>query len=100
MDICRKLAVSRPEAFLPYLATCLNNLGARQSDLGQREAALTSAQEAVDTLWPFFIATPRAFARNMAPMLRTTLARLQALGQEPPPELLQRIQAVNDEAGA
>jgi len=36
------------EAVLPYLATALNNLVAMQSEAGQREAALATAQEAVE----------------------------------------------------
>ena len=40
----------RPDAFLPDLATSLNNLGIRLSDLGRREEALAASQEAVETL--------------------------------------------------
>ena len=48
VDIYRRLAEARPDAFLPDLAASLNNLGIRQSALGQREAALASTLEAVD----------------------------------------------------
>ncbi|HRI68216.1 MAG TPA: tetratricopeptide repeat protein [Polyangium sp.] len=47
VGIYRQLAEGRPGAYLPNLASSLNNLGIRQSDLGQREAALASTQEAV-----------------------------------------------------
>lgn len=48
MDIRRKLAEARPDAFLPYLAMSLNNLGNRLSELGQREPALEAAGEAAE----------------------------------------------------
>ena len=47
VDLYRKLAEARPDAFLPDLAMSLNNLGTMQSALGQREAALASTREAV-----------------------------------------------------
>ena len=48
VDIYRKLAEKRPDAFLPDLAMSLNNLGKMLSELGQREDALKATQEAVD----------------------------------------------------
>jgi tetratricopeptide (TPR) repeat protein len=47
VGIYRKLARARPAAFLAYLATSLNNLGIRHSELGRREDALQAADEAV-----------------------------------------------------
>jgi tetratricopeptide (TPR) repeat protein len=47
VHLCRELAVQRPDAFLPNLATSLNNLANRLSDLGRREDALEQAEEAV-----------------------------------------------------
>jgi tetratricopeptide (TPR) repeat protein len=44
----RRLAGTRPEAFLPDLAMSLNNLGEDLSSLGRREEALAASQEAVD----------------------------------------------------
>jgi hypothetical protein len=43
----RSLAKTRPDAFLPDLATSLNNLGFMLSELGRREDALAATQEAV-----------------------------------------------------
>jgi tetratricopeptide (TPR) repeat protein len=47
VDIRRRLAAARPDAFLPDLAMSLNNLGARLSGLGRRDEAVAAAQEAV-----------------------------------------------------
>jgi tetratricopeptide (TPR) repeat protein len=45
--IGRRLAETRPDAFLPDLASSLNNLGKDLSNLGRREEALAASQEAV-----------------------------------------------------
>jgi len=47
VDINRRLAQTRPDAFLPDLARSLNNTGAMLSDLGRDEEALGASQEAV-----------------------------------------------------
>jgi len=39
VDIRRRLAQTRPDAFLPNLAASLNNLGMMLSNLGRREQA-------------------------------------------------------------
>ncbi len=44
----RRLVVARPEAFLPDLATSLNNLGNRLSEIGRPEQALDAMREAVE----------------------------------------------------
>ncbi len=48
VDLQRKLAALRPEAFTADLTAALNRLAAVQHGAGQCEAALASAQEAVD----------------------------------------------------
>jgi len=45
--IYRRLAETRPDAFLPHLAMSLSNLGSRLSDLGRLEEAPAASQEAV-----------------------------------------------------
>jgi tetratricopeptide (TPR) repeat protein len=62
----RALATTRPDAFLSYLAMSLNNLGAMQSDLGHREAALSSSREAVWLYLRFARVLP---ARFMEPLM-------------------------------
>ena len=48
VEIRRKLAEARPDAFLSDLATSLNNLSIRLGELGRREEGLAAVQEAVD----------------------------------------------------
>ncbi|MHC4357022.1 MAG: tetratricopeptide repeat protein, partial [Planctomycetota bacterium] len=84
VEIYRRLAKDRPDAFLPDLAMSLNNLGNRLSELGRREDALTAAQEAVeiyrrlakdrpDAFLPYLATLakdrPDAFAPNLATSL-------------------------------
>ncbi|MCG7535499.1 tetratricopeptide repeat protein [Pseudoalteromonas sp. OOF1S-7] len=54
------------EADLARLAMLLNNLANRQSELGQREAALTTATEAVELLRELAKASPDAFLSGLA----------------------------------
>ncbi len=77
VDLYRKLADSRPVAFLPDLATSLNNLGIRQSALGQREAALASTQEALDLRRKLAASRPEAFLPDLA-VASTTWATSRA----------------------
>ncbi|WP_250281675.1 MULTISPECIES: hypothetical protein [unclassified Frankia] len=44
VDLFRECAVADPDAFLPNLATSLNNLSLRLADLGRREEALAAEQ--------------------------------------------------------
>jgi hypothetical protein len=94
VDIRRRLAEARPDAFLPDLAQSLNNLSLQQNALAQPEPALASAREAVEAYWPFFLAHPDAFARNTATILDNLLRLLETLGRPAPPELLERRAAV------
>jgi tetratricopeptide (TPR) repeat protein len=50
VDIRRRLAQTRPDAFLPDLAASLNNSGAMLSNLGRREEALAASQETVQLM--------------------------------------------------
>jgi hypothetical protein len=44
-----------------HLASSLNNLSLRLADLGRREDALTTIEEAVRLLAPYFLALPKAY---------------------------------------
>ncbi|MFQ5613587.1 MAG: hypothetical protein ACE5H9_15795, partial [Anaerolineae bacterium] len=77
-----------PDAFLPHLATSLNNLGDRLSEGGSPEEALGAYEEAVRTLAPFFLRLPAAFAGRIEYMARDYLEACQTLSQEPDGELL------------
>ena len=94
VEIRRRLAADRPDAFLPDLAASLNNLGAMLSDLGRREEALAAAREAVVALAPFFLGFPAAYAQRMATIFRNFLARCEESGVEPDAELLGPIAEV------
>ncbi|MFJ5273811.1 tetratricopeptide repeat protein, partial [Streptomyces sp. NPDC088358] len=56
----RQLAAARPDAFLPDLASSLNNLSIRLGELGRREDALTAIEEAVTANRQLAAARPAA----------------------------------------
>ncbi|WP_437600115.1 tetratricopeptide repeat protein [Sorangium sp. So ce590] len=95
VDCNRALVERNPDAFLPNLASSLNSLGRRQRELGQREAAVVSTLEALEAIWPFFLATPRAFARDAGTIVQNLLVGLEALEQPITPALLERIELHN-----
>ena len=66
VDISRRLAQTRPDAFLPDLARSLNNLGNSLSGLGRREEALAATQEAVDIRRRLAQTRPDAFLPDLA----------------------------------
>jgi hypothetical protein len=78
--IHRRLAETRPDAFLPDLATSLNNLGTGLSGLGHREEALAAGQEAVATHRRLAETRPNAFLRDLATSLNNVSAYLSDLG--------------------
>ena len=94
VDIRRRLAETRPDAFLPNLAMSLNNLGTMLSQLGRREEALQAAQEAVRTLLPFFERLPAAYARWMATMAKRYVVFAEENGSEGDQELMRRVMGV------
>jgi hypothetical protein len=67
VDIFRRLAHVRPDAFLPNLATSLYNLGNRLSRLGGGEDALAATQQAVDIF--------RRLARTRDPTSSSPISR-------------------------
>ncbi|MEN7343900.1 MAG: tetratricopeptide repeat protein, partial [Pseudomonadota bacterium] len=62
----RQLAAQRPDAFLPDLASSLNNLGRDLNALGRREEALTSTEEAVVIYRQLAAQRPDAFLPDLA----------------------------------
>ena len=66
LEIRRRLAQDRPDAFLPDMAGSLNNLGNTLSALGRREEALQAAQEAVDIRRRLAQDRPDAFLPDLA----------------------------------
>jgi tetratricopeptide (TPR) repeat protein len=80
-EICRRLAETRPDAFLPNLASSLNNLGAMLSALGRREEALAAASEAAEIYRRLSETRPDAFLPDLAMSLNNLGAMLSALGR-------------------
>jgi tetratricopeptide (TPR) repeat protein len=81
VDIRRQLALLRPDAFRPHLASGLNNLGNRLSDLGRREDALLATQEAVEIYRGLARQRPDAFLPDLARSLNNLGNRLSDLGR-------------------
>ena len=77
-----QLAEARPDAFLPYLATSLNNLATMLSDLGRREEALVEAQEAVQIRRQLAEARPDAFLPDLAMSLGAMSVCLRGLERQ------------------
>ena len=77
----RALAQARPDAFLPDLATALNNQSERLADLGRREEALAAIEEAATTYRALAQARPDAFLPDLAASLNNQSASLADLGR-------------------
>ena len=87
-------ALARPDAFLPDLATALNNQSERLADLGRREEALAAIEEAATTYRALAQARPAVFAGRYASSLEAQAAILSELGRD------SEAQAVQQEAAA
>jgi tetratricopeptide (TPR) repeat protein len=94
VEIYRRLAAQRPDAFLPYLAASLNNLGAMLSEMGRRAEALQATQEAVDLYRRLAAQHPDAFLPDLAGSLNNLGARLSEMGRRA--EALQATQEAVD----
>ena len=64
--IYRRLVEANPAAYLPDLATSLNNLGIRPSALGRREEALAPTEEATSIRRRLAEANPAAYLPDLA----------------------------------
>jgi tetratricopeptide (TPR) repeat protein len=80
-ELYRQLAQANPAAYLPDLATSLNNLGAMLSELGRREEALAPSQDAVAIRRQLAQANPAAYLPNLAGSLNNLGIRLSELGR-------------------
>jgi tetratricopeptide (TPR) repeat protein len=81
VDIRRRLAQARPDAFLPDLAMSLNNLGIRLSNLGRLEEALAESQNAVAIYRRLAQTRPDAFLSHLATSLNNLGSMLSSLGR-------------------
>ena len=71
LEILRKLASTSPDAYLPDVATTLNNLGALQSDLGRYSEAEGSYQEALEIRRKLASTSPDAYLPDVATTLNS-----------------------------
>jgi tetratricopeptide (TPR) repeat protein len=78
--IYRRLAATRPDAFLPDLASSLNNISVCLSNLGRREEALAASQEAVAIRRRLAATRPDAFLPDLAMSLNNLGMMLWSLG--------------------
>jgi tetratricopeptide (TPR) repeat protein len=83
VEIRRRLAVQRPDAFLPALAASLTGLGVLLSALGRREEALQATAEAVRLTLPLVARYPRAFLDRLRSRLQNLRQRCAESGQDP-----------------
>jgi tetratricopeptide (TPR) repeat protein len=81
VDIYRRLAEQRPDAYLPDLALSLNNLAVQLGDLGRHEDGLAAISEAVDTYRQLAEQRPDAHLPELAMSLNNLAVRLGDLGR-------------------
>ena len=81
VEIRRRLAAARPDAFEPDLAMSLNNLGNRLSELRRAEEALAAAGEAVEIRLRLAAARPDAFEPDLAMSLNNLGRMLSGAGR-------------------
>jgi tetratricopeptide (TPR) repeat protein len=77
----RALAEANPDAFMPDLASSLNNLSIRLAQLGRHQDALQPIEEAVGHYRALAEANPDAFMPDLASSLTTLSNRLVELGR-------------------
>jgi tetratricopeptide (TPR) repeat protein len=80
-DSLRQRARTDPDAFLPSLASALNNLSVRLGALGRREDALAAIEEAVAIRRTLAQARPEVFLPNLAMALNNLSIQLGDLGR-------------------
>jgi tetratricopeptide (TPR) repeat protein len=81
LDMYRRLAATRPDAFLPDLAGSLNNISFDLSNLGRREEALAASREGLDIYQRLAATHPDAFLPGLARCLNNLGADLSNLGR-------------------
>ncbi|MGO1025697.1 tetratricopeptide repeat protein [Streptomyces rubiginosohelvolus] len=77
----RALAEATPDAYLPHLATALNNLSVRLGEAGRRAEGLTAIEEAVGHYRALAEATPDAYLPHLATALNNLSVRLGEAGR-------------------
>ena len=69
VEVRRRLAAERPEAFMPELAASLRKLGAMQENVGQRSDALKATKEAVEIYRKLSVGEPNKYLPDLAASL-------------------------------
>ncbi len=91
MDIYRRLAETRPDAFLPDLAMSLGALGQTHLGAGRNEAAATAFEEGLTAIAPFAEQHPQAFGDLARGLGGDYIEACEKAGTEPNGALLQRV---------
>jgi hypothetical protein len=84
----------RPDAFLPDLATSLNNQSRRLSELGRREDALAAIKQALHLVLPVLERAHYFLPDGGLTLGQTYLRRCEEAERDPDPNLIQRVVAV------
>ena len=93
------MAAARPDAFLPDLAMSLHNQSGVLSDLGRRENALATIEEAIRLILPLLGRTPYVLPDSGLQLLQNYLKVCDGLEQEPDEELVERMYTILVSAG-
>jgi hypothetical protein len=99
VEAFRRLAETRPDAFLPDLAKSLNNQSNALSDLGRQEEALVAIDEAMRRILPRLEVAPYLLPDSGLQLAQSYLACAEALNREPEHELIGRMIEVLTSAG-
>ncbi|MBN2593666.1 MAG: hypothetical protein JXA81_09185 [Sedimentisphaerales bacterium] len=97
VDIYRRLAKDRPDAFLPDLARSLGVLGTCLHAATQLHDAVEAFREGVQILKPAFLKLPSAFAQLMGALLSEYISHAKELGETTDMEMLAPIIAKFEE---
>ena len=93
VQLCRARIAAYPDTSVRNLPSCLNSLGVLQKAMGLRDAAIASTEEAVEVLWPSFLAKPRELSRDLDVFMTNLRDYHREQSETPPPELLARVRA-------
>jgi tetratricopeptide (TPR) repeat protein len=91
VDIRRRLAQTRPDAFLPDLARSLSVTSDILAALERRVEAAQAAHHALELLTPFFERYPEAYGGLARTIGGDVLRYSEAAAQAPNMELLERV---------
>src|SRR5262249_13835511 len=91
VDIYRRLAQTRPDAFLPDLARSLGVLGHALTQAGRHADAAAAFHEGLETIAPFVERHAQAFGELALTLGRIYVAACEEAGAAPDAALLERV---------